>query len=91
MDRNLHELMRQRFGSAFDEIEMRRKGPGSRFMNAWESVKRGFGAQGDSMVKEIGPLNMKGVESSQFYDDEEGMVRLTRCVRHAACIQKVHH
>ncbi|KAK3070302.1 hypothetical protein LTR53_010703 [Teratosphaeriaceae sp. CCFEE 6253] len=78
IDRNLHELMRQRFGSAFDEIEMRRKGPGSRFMNAFESVKRGFGAQGDSLVKEIGPLNMKGVGSSQYYDDEEGMVRLTR-------------
>jgi len=71
--------MRERFGSAFDEIEMRRKGPGSRFMNAWESVKRGFGTEGDSMVKEIGPLIMKDVESSQYYDDEEGMVRLTRC------------
>ncbi|KAK4892651.1 hypothetical protein LTR27_008927 [Elasticomyces elasticus] len=78
IDRNLHDLMRQRFGSAFDEIEMRRKGPGSRFMNAWESVKRGFGANGDSLVKEIGPLIMKGVGSSQYYDDEEGMVRLTR-------------
>jgi len=78
IDRNLHLLMRKRFGKAFEEIEMRRKGPGSRFMNEWERVKRSFGAKGDDQVKEIGPLNLKGVKSSQYFDDEDGMVRLTR-------------
>jgi hypothetical protein len=70
--------MRKRFGRAFEDIEMRRKGPGSRFMNSWESVKRGFPAQPDTLVKEIGPLNMKGVWSSAIYDEEECMVRLSR-------------
>jgi len=72
--------MHERFGRAFDDIEMRRKGPGSRFMTSWENVKRGFGTQNDMQIKEIGPLNLKGVESSRFYDEEESMVRLTRCV-----------
>jgi hypothetical protein len=70
--------MHERFGSAFDDVEMRRKGPGSRFMTSWESVKRGFGTQNDTKIKEIGPLSMKGVEGSRFYDEEESMVRLTR-------------
>ena len=70
--------MHQRFGTAFDDIEMRRKGPGSRFMSSWESVKRGFSANHDPLVKEIGPLNMEGVSSSMFYDEEESMVRLSR-------------
>jgi hypothetical protein len=72
--------MRQRFGKAFEDIEMRRKGPGSRFMKSWESVKRGFPAPSDTLVKEIGPLNMKGTWSSAIYDGEEGMVRLSRHV-----------
>jgi hypothetical protein len=72
--------MHERFGSAFDNVEMRRKGPGSRFMTSWESVKRGFGTQSDTQIKEIGPLSMKGVETSCFYDNEESMVRLARCV-----------
>lgn len=78
IDRNLYDLMSQRFGQAFEEVEMRRKGPGSRFMNAFESVKRSFGTPGDDRVQEIGPLIMKGVDSSDWYDDDEGMVRLTR-------------
>lgn len=79
VDRNLHWLMHQRFGVAWDEIEMRRKGPGSRFMSAWESVKRGFGSHSDSQVREIGPLNLRNVGSSHFYDSNESMVLLTRC------------
>ncbi|KAK4554470.1 hypothetical protein LTR86_008324 [Recurvomyces mirabilis] len=78
VDRNLHKLMRQRFGQAFNEVDMKRKGPGSRFMNSWESVKRGFGSAGDSRVQEIGPLVMKGVNSSQYYDEDDSLVRLTR-------------
>ena len=71
--------MSERFGSAYDRIEPRRKGPGSRFMNSWETVKRDFGERGDDRVREIGPLNLN-VAGSQYYDDEETMVRLTRCV-----------
>lgn len=82
VDRNLHELMRRRFGQAFDDVEPRRKGPGSRFMTQWEGVKRSFGQSGDYITKEIGPLNMKGVPDSQWYDSEDCSVKLTRYVVH---------
>lgn len=71
--------MSRRFGEAYDSIEMRRKGPGSRFMNAFESAKRSFGAPGEYRDQELGPLRME-VEDSDWYDAEEGMVRLTRYV-----------
>ncbi|KAK5120261.1 hypothetical protein LTR85_006467 [Meristemomyces frigidus] len=77
VDRNLHALMRERFGQAFDDVEPRRKGPGSRFMNQWESVKRSFGQSGSYLTKEIGPLNMRGVFTSEWYDDEDCLVKLT--------------
>jgi len=85
VDRNLHELMRKRFGKAFEDVDPRRRGPGSRFMTQWESVKRSFGQSGDYITKEIGPLIMRGVSSSEWYDDEDGSVRLTRYVDRA-CI-----
>jgi len=56
---------------------MVRKGPGSRFMNAWESVKRSFVPQDDDRTYEIGPLKMDGVGDSAWYDEEEAMVKLT--------------
>ncbi|KAK3670596.1 hypothetical protein LTR78_009564 [Recurvomyces mirabilis] len=77
IDRNLHRLMQTRFGRAFDEIEMRRKGPGSRFMESWERVKRSFVEPEDHRVREVGPLRMKNVSSSQYYDEDESMVHLT--------------
>jgi hypothetical protein len=73
--------MSDRFGSAWDDVEARRKGPGSNFMNRWESVKRQLGDSGDERVQEIGPVRMKNVPDSQYYDEEEAMVRLTRLVR----------
>ena len=77
IDRNLHKLMSQRFGSAFDNIKMRRKGPGSRFMESWERIKRSFGDPGDYRTQEIGPLVMRGVGTSQYYDEDDSIVRLT--------------
>jgi len=77
LDRHLHEMMWHRFGEAFEQVELRRKGPGSRFMQAWERVKRSFSVQAVH-VMEIGPLNMRGVEASQYYDDDESMVMLSK-------------
>ena len=78
IDRSLHELMSSRFGAAWDDVEFRRKGPGSNFMNKWEYVKRQFGDQGDERVQEIGPVRLRGVPDSQYYDEDEGMVRLCK-------------
>jgi len=69
--------MQSRFGKAFNEIEMRRKGPGSRFMESWERIKRAFVEPEDQRIREVGPLRMKNVSSSQYYDEDESMVHLT--------------
>ncbi|KAK0880593.1 hypothetical protein LTS16_020333 [Friedmanniomyces endolithicus] len=78
VDRNLYALMRKRFGKAFVAVEERRRGPGSRFMDAWETVKRSFGTHAGHQVYEIGPLVMKTAEDSEHYDSDECMVLLTR-------------
>ncbi|KAK1066326.1 hypothetical protein LTR74_007213 [Friedmanniomyces endolithicus] len=78
VDRNLYALMRKRFGRAFVAVEERRRGPGSRFMNAWETIKRSFGTHAGHEVYEIGPLVMRHLEDSEHYDADECMVLLTR-------------
>ncbi|TKA78973.1 hypothetical protein B0A55_02554 [Friedmanniomyces simplex] len=78
IDRNLYALMRKRFGQAFERIEERRRGPGSRFMRTWESIKRSFGTRAGGQVYGIGPLRMKDVRNSVHYDADEAIVLLTR-------------
>jgi hypothetical protein len=80
IDRSLQELMSTRFGDAWNSIAIQRKGPGSHFMNRWEIVKRQLGDPGDDRTYTLGPLNLKGVPESKWYDEEEGMVRLTKLV-----------
>lgn len=70
--------MSKRFGAAWDDIPIHRKGPGSNFMNRWETVKRQFGEEGDDRTQELGPINLKNIPDSQWYDEEEGMVKLTK-------------
>lgn len=79
IDRNLHRLMARRFGSSFNDIAFDLKGPGSRFMQSFEVVKRDFGYSDDDSVKEIGPINLR-LEDSEHYDSDERMVKLTKCV-----------
>lgn len=47
-DRALHELMMKRYGEAFSSLATSKTGPGSRFMEIWESIKRDF--DGDDML-----------------------------------------
>nr|OQO22529.1 hypothetical protein B0A51_09680 [Rachicladosporium sp. CCFEE 5018] len=77
IDRAFHELMSERFGSAWGQIEERRKGPGSKFMDQWERVKRSFGDTGDERNSEL-QLIIRDAPESQYYDEEEGMVKLTK-------------
>ena len=77
--------MSARFGEAWDRIEHKRKGPGSHFMNKWEVVKRQFGDSGDDRVQSLGPLNLKGVEDSKWYDEDETMVLLNKSVYRWCC------
>ena len=69
--------MSKRFGRAFDTLPLRRKGPGSEFMKAFERVKRFFGHSSENRVYEL-PLNMTAANiDPEFFDDEERLVRLT--------------
>lgn len=77
VDRNLHELMSKRFGNAFDKIPHAKKGPGSKFMNAFESAKCQFGNSADPGSIEVGPLDL-GVEDSKYFDADERAVLLDR-------------
>jgi hypothetical protein len=70
--------MQERFGSSWSNLEERRRGVGSNFMEEWEKVKRQFGSLGDEQPREL-QLIMKGVDvGPQWYDEDEGMVKLTR-------------
>lgn len=79
IDRALHSLMKERFGSAWDRIEERRKGAGSNFMEQWERTKRQFGDPGDDRPNEL-QLNIRGdsEHDPRWYDEDEGAVILTR-------------
>ncbi|RHZ47431.1 Hsp70 family protein [Aspergillus thermomutatus] len=77
VDRNLYQLMSQRFGEAFDNLPMRMKGPGSQFMKAFESIKRDFGYSDEENVFEL-PLNMKLTDARpQYFNDDERLVLLS--------------
>jgi hypothetical protein len=78
IDRTLQRLMSDRFGAAWDSLEQRLKGPGSYFMNSWEIVKRQLSPDSDDGIQELGPVNLKDVSDSKWYDEEELMVKLTR-------------
>lgn len=54
---------------------MGQKGPGSRFMAAFEKIKRSFGLNNDKGIREVYPLKM-GAPDLIYYDEEERTVKL---------------
>ncbi|KAF7191493.1 Heat shock protein SSA4 [Pseudocercospora fuligena] len=76
IDRSLQKLMSERFGAAWDDLPLRQRGPGSRFMNEWENVKRGFGEPGAEDEPEV-YLVLEGDHDDKFYDSDENTVRFT--------------
>lgn len=77
IDRNLHELMRKKFGSAFDAVPLEKKGPGSKFMEEFEVLKSGFGeGQGIDDVVEL-TLRMD-LGESESYDPDDRTIKLTK-------------
>ncbi|QSZ31534.1 hypothetical protein DSL72_001101 [Monilinia vaccinii-corymbosi] len=76
IDRNLHSLLSKRFGSAFDNLPVGQTGPGSRFMAAFELLKRDFGRNNEREEVELGPLNLDVPDSAHF-DEEDRLVLLS--------------
>jgi hypothetical protein len=79
IDRKLHVLLSQRFGDAFEKVPWAQKGPGSKFMTCFEGIKRDFGLKDDHEERELGPINL-GIPDSEFYDEEERLVKLSSWV-----------
>jgi len=69
-------LLSARFKEAFDNVPVAQKGPGSKFMACFESLKRDFVYNDDRGMRELSPLNLK-IPSSDYYDEEERMVLLS--------------
>ncbi|PGH03861.1 hypothetical protein GX51_03849 [Blastomyces parvus] len=77
VDRNFYQLMSDRFGDAFDNLPMKRKRPGSEFMNKFEVIKKDFGHSNEPTTFEL-PLNMNAPYAKPgHFDDEERMVLLS--------------
>jgi molecular chaperone DnaK (HSP70) len=77
IDRQFHAWMSNIFGGSFDNLKFEKKGPGSRFMKAFESAKKDFGTSDDlDQVYEL-DLVMNGVGQSDYYNDEESVVTIT--------------
>lgn len=72
--------MSSRFGQDFDSLPAKKKGPGSRFMKEFESLKRDFGGTRNAQMKFEVPLVMKDAVYSSHYDIEECMVKFTKFV-----------
>ncbi|KAG5291454.1 Hsp70 family protein [Histoplasma ohiense] len=69
--------MSDRFGDAFDNLLMKRKGPGSELMNKFEVIKKDFGHSDDPTIFEL-PLNMNAPYAKpEYFDDEERIVLLS--------------
>jgi hypothetical protein len=75
IDRNLHTLMTQRFGTSFTKLDAKKTGPGSKFMQSFERVKRDF-PKGFDKEKGIGPLKLTS-KNPAHYDDDDGTVKLS--------------
>lgn len=70
-------MLSQRFGAAFDDLTFGQKGPGSRFMAAFEALKRDFGRNDEREIGELGPLNLNVVDSA-YFDEEDRLVLLSQ-------------
>ncbi|CAD6443798.1 624210e6-67c0-4aa9-a834-c00eb6265fbf [Sclerotinia trifoliorum] len=78
IDRQLHAMLSERFGDAFKAVSYSRKGPGSKFMNAWELLKKGFGNDMENpRMLDLSPLYLN-FPSSHLYDNDEHAIYLSQ-------------
>ena len=70
--------MTRKFGEVFRNVPFEKKGPGSRFMKEFECCKRDFGSNSDSEYEFT--LVMRDAEDSEYYDAEQGLVKMQRLV-----------
>lgn len=69
--------MTERFGSAFENVPLKRRGPGSEFMASFEKAKQSFGTSENESF-EIHPIDMQGNLQQEHYDPDEAAVILSK-------------
>lgn len=71
--------MEAKFGEAYISLDAKKRGPGSLFMQSFESHKRNFGDRSDERdVFEIGPIQLDLDVASIKYDEDEQVVKVAR-------------
>lgn len=78
IDRNIHKLLSDRFGSAFDTLGQNQIGQGSKLMEDFDWNKRIFGNE-NATLKDL-RLFLRSTPDSAHYDSTEGGIILTECV-----------
>ena len=80
IDRRLYALMVERYGKAFTSLPPTKTGPGSTFMNQFETCKKIFTCEDPKQTWDLPlrmPLLQAGDGGDHGYDWEEGMISLT--------------
>lgn len=71
--------MERNFGTAYTSLDVKKRGPGSLFMQSFESQKRNFGEEDDDRdTYEIGPINMDLEVDTELYDEDENVIRISK-------------
>lgn len=71
--------MEAKFGSSYTSLDIKKRGPGSAFMQSFESQKKNFGDKdNDRDVFEVGPIIMELDVPSIKYDEDENTVKVSR-------------
>lgn len=69
------------FGAAYTSLDPTKRGPGSLFMETFESCKRNFSDdEHEQAMFEIGPISLNLDVPSMKYDEYEEFVKLSRSV-----------
>jgi hypothetical protein len=77
IDRNFNDLMIQKFGSAYKNVDAEQRGPSSNFFRQFEVVKKNFTGPHHSKRIDIWPINMDAPKSAN-YDKRNCTVRLQK-------------
>jgi hypothetical protein len=73
--------MQKTFGKAYSGLDLKRRGPGSLFMESFEQVKKNFGHRDNEKAHfEVNNIDMELDAYHLKYDADEAAVKIPRCV-----------
>lgn len=77
IDRQFYEWMGSHFGFAFYNLDLKKKGPGSKLMKEFEALKRDFSGRNAQKEFRI-EFYLKGARTSKYYDAEDPAIIISR-------------